>query len=107
MNNPHKNARSTFYNRVLIIERVMQQKLPVRRVARDFGISPRTVYQWLARFREAGLSGLQSASSRPLNSPNQLTQQWTELIANMRRTVIPPFLAGFKSRRQAAMANFC
>ncbi|GGO76406.1 hypothetical protein GCM10011348_03530 [Marinobacterium nitratireducens] len=48
------------------------------------------------RCKEAGLNGLQSASSRPRNSPNQLSQQWAELIANMQRS-----FAGRRARSPA------
>ena len=43
VNNHHQNARTTFYNRVLIVKRVLKEDKSVREVARQLGISRRTV----------------------------------------------------------------
>ena len=51
--NIHKNARTTVHSRALIVFRVVEEKQPPKQVATDFGVSVRTVYKWLARFREA------------------------------------------------------
>lgn len=40
-------------------------------LCRRFGISHKTGYKWLARFRAAGLQGLDEGSRRPLHSPGQ------------------------------------
>lgn len=49
----------------------------VAKVRREFGISRRTLFRWLNRYRRAGLSGLIPASRRPRSSPRQ-TPAWLE-----------------------------
>ncbi len=87
MNNHHKNARTTPHIRALIVDRALRKQQPVRDIASTFGISTHTVYKWLARYREAGGAGLESASSRPRSSPRQMPQQRVELIRTMRLTL--------------------
>jgi len=50
---PHKNARTTPHIRALIVDRAICQQQSIRDIDHTFGISRRTVYQWLARYREA------------------------------------------------------
>ncbi len=38
-------------------------------ICREFGISRKTGYKWLARYRDRGLSGLEAMSRRPSRSP--------------------------------------
>jgi len=87
MNNPHKNARTTPHIRALIVDRALREQQPVRDIVSTFGVSTHTVYKWLARYREAGEAGLESASSRPHASPRQMPKQWIELIQKMRLTL--------------------
>jgi len=87
MNNPHKNARTTPHIRALIVDRAIRQQQSIRDIAHTFGISTRTVYKWLARYREAGKTGLESASSRPHSSPARMPDQWIELVRKMRLTL--------------------
>ena len=41
-------------------------------LCREFGISRKTGYKWLNRYREEGLKGLETRSHRPKNSPNAI-----------------------------------
>jgi transposase len=56
--NIHKNARTTPRSRALIVHRVLREHWPVSAVAIAFGVSERTVYKWLARYRAEGVAGL-------------------------------------------------
>ena len=47
--NMHKNARLTPYSRALMVRRIETEGRRVREVAREFGVSERAVYKWLAR----------------------------------------------------------
>ena len=47
----HKNARLTFPCRVLLVERV-QAGRPKVQVARELGVSVKTVDKWLERYRQ-------------------------------------------------------
>lgn len=69
MNN-HQNARLTVHGRVLLVRRVIEEGLRPAEVAQAMGVSTRTVYKWLRRFREEGHDGLRDRSSRPQSCPH-------------------------------------
>jgi len=48
-----------------------QEKANLRQLSRRFGISSKTAYKWLHRFRENGVAGLADHSRRPHHSPAQ------------------------------------
>ena len=52
--NTHKNARMTVHGRALLVKRIEDEDWPVAEAARSAGISMRTAYKWLARFRAGG-----------------------------------------------------
>ncbi|WP_083779012.1 helix-turn-helix domain-containing protein [Desulfarculus baarsii] len=54
MNNPHHDARTVAFGRELIVKRVCQEGMTTSEVARQLGISRRTAYKWLARYRQGG-----------------------------------------------------
>jgi len=56
--NSHKNARLTFEGRRILVFRIIHEGLPVREAAKAQGVSPRTAYKWLKRFREESKAGL-------------------------------------------------
>jgi transposase InsO family protein len=85
MNN-HKNARLTPHGRALLVRRVLEEGLRPVEAAQAMGVSRRTVYKWLRRFREEGAAGLQNRSSRPQCCPHQTpTGQVSEVIQRRRR----------------------
>ena len=45
-------------------------------VARDWGVSRRTMHRWLARYEADGLEGLNNRSHRPAHSPHQMPAVW-------------------------------
>lgn len=73
--NTHKNARLTIHGRALLVRRVLDEGLRPIEAAHAAGVSPRTVYKWLARFRAEGWAGLRDRSSRPARCPHQTTAQ--------------------------------
>ena len=83
--NIHKNARTTPHIRGLIASRVLDQNLPPCRVAEELGISLRTVYKWLARYRSEGPAGLRDHSSTARRIPHRLPAAIVDLIAKLRR----------------------
>ena len=85
MNNHHQNARTTFYSRALIVQRVLKEGKSVREVAEALGVSRRTVYKWLARYRAGGWDALYDRSSRPRRRPRRLPVGRVATIAAMRR----------------------
>jgi len=83
--NVHSLARTTPRSRALLIQRVLVQKRSVTATAEALGVSPRTVYKWLARHREGGPAALQDRSSRPRRSPRRLHAERIELVVRLRR----------------------
>lgn len=84
MNN-HKNARLTFHGRVLLVKRVLVEGLRAAEVAQAMGVSCRTVYKWLRRYREEGELGLRNRSSRPKHCPHALSEAQTEQVIERRK----------------------
>ena len=84
--NIHKNARTTPRSRVVLVHRVLREHWPVSAVAVAFGISQRTVYKWLARYRAEGLAGLRDRGSVAHRRPHALTAPWLALIKMLRQT---------------------
>lgn len=83
--NPHQNARSCVYSRELIVKRVLEEGLSPRDVAVSLGLSERTVYKWLHRYKEEGRSGLQNRSSRPHRMPGKTKASLEQAIIHLRR----------------------
>jgi transposase InsO family protein len=81
----HGNARTCPNSRRLLIERVIEEDWSVSAAAAAAGISERTVYRWLSRFRQEGAQGLIDRSSRPLRSPGQLPAEKVQAICSLRR----------------------
>lgn len=82
--NIHKNARTTPQSRALLVHRVVNEHWPVGAVAIAFGISERTVYKWLKRYRTEGLPGLGDRSSVARRRPHALASVWLALIRLLR-----------------------
>lgn len=57
----------------------------VTEAAMAAGVSDRTAYRWLRRFREQGEAGLQDRSSAPKRVPRKTASQRVEAIAALRR----------------------
>ena len=54
-------------------------------LCRRFGVSRKTAYKWLARYRRHGAAGLRDRSRRPQRSPGQLPSHWIQVIERWRR----------------------
>jgi transposase len=81
----HKNARSCPASRALLVRRVLEEGWSLRAAAEAAGLSERTAYKWLARYREAGLAGLEDRSSSPRNKPTKTSAALTRQILALRR----------------------
>jgi len=82
--NIHKNARTTPQSRAMLVHRVLKEHWPVSAVAEAFGISVRTVYKWLARFKAHGTAGLEDRRSIAQRRPHALAPAWLALIRLLR-----------------------
>lgn len=73
--NSHKHARLTPRGRALLVGRVLDESWSVGAASEAPGVSKRTGFKCLARFRSEGATGLADRSSRPLRSPRPLDEQ--------------------------------
>jgi len=83
--NTHKNARMTVHGRALLVKRVVEAGWPVARASEAAGVSTRTAYKWLARYRAGGERMLQDRSSAPARCPHRLQAATVAAIEGLRR----------------------
>jgi transposase InsO family protein len=81
----HGNARTCPKSRKLLVERVLSQGWSVMAAAAAAGVSERTVWRWVRRWREEGEPGLLDRSCRPRRSPRQLAAAKVEAIRSLRK----------------------
>ena len=84
--NAHSLARTTPLGRETLVDRVLGKGRSVSQTAAQLGISVRTAYKWLARYRSEGAAGLRDRSSRPHESPARTDPVRQELILTLRRS---------------------
>ena len=80
----HRNARTTFQGRLLIVER-WRAGWPQAHIAKAMGISRTCVNKWLVRFAEEGEAGLFDRSSRPHTCPRRTDPTVEDRIVDLRR----------------------
>ncbi len=81
----HQNARLTPRSREVVVQRVVVEQQRVRAVARDFGVSEKTIRKWVSRFRAEGGHGLLDRSSRPHASPRRTRAEIEAEVERLRR----------------------
>jgi transposase InsO family protein len=81
----HRNAKLTPSGRALLVERIEHEDWLASDAAEAAGVSVRTAYKWLARYRGEGNEGLQDRSSRPHSSPSQTPASAVRQIERCRR----------------------
>jgi len=81
----HGNARTCPNSRRLLVDRVCDQSWSVIAAAQAAGISERTAYRWLARWREGGAEGLSDRSSAPKRIPHRTPADRVQAITALRR----------------------
>lgn len=62
----------------------ISESVNTREVCRRFGVSPRTGYKWLKRYKLEGTAGLADKSRRPRYSPTHTSPDIEEAVLNMR-----------------------
>ena len=70
--NIHKNARMTMHGRVLLVRRIVEERWRVADAAQAAGVSERTAYTWLARYRSGGATALADRKSTPGHCPRRV-----------------------------------
>lgn len=81
----HENARSCPASRELLVDRVLKLGWSVGQAAEAIGVSERTGYKWLARYRAEGRSGLADRSSRPHRVPHRTAVSRVRRVLRLRR----------------------
>jgi transposase InsO family protein len=80
----HRNAKTTPAMRALIVQRLRREAWPAATAATAAGVSVRTVYKWLRRYRLGGLPALEDASSQPCRQPRRTPPAVTARIVAAR-----------------------
>jgi len=83
--NVHKNARMTVFGRERLVKQVLERVLTPAAAAAAAGVSRRTVYKLLARYRKEGAAGLCDRGSRPKRLRCALGAKQCQLIERLRR----------------------
>src|SRR4051794_11314929 len=81
----HGNARTCPKSRKLLVERIESKEWSLAAAAAAAGVSERTAWRWLKRWRAEGEAGLLDRSSRPHRSPARLVQPRVDAIEKLRR----------------------
>jgi putative transposase len=78
-------ASSVVDERARFVVECEQGWLPISQLCRIYGISRQTGYEWLRRFRQFGVAGLQDVGRAPLRHPNQKPAEMVEAVLKSRR----------------------
>jgi len=81
----HANARTCPNSRRLLVDRIDREGWSVTAAAEAAGVTERTAYRWLRRFREEGQTALLDRSSAPRRTPHAVPPERIALIAALRR----------------------
>jgi transposase InsO family protein len=81
----HANAKTCPKSRRLLVDRIVGQGWSVTEAALAAGVSDRTAYRWLRRWRCEGEQGLADRSSAPKRIPRKTAPERVEAIAALRR----------------------
>ena len=69
----------------LVAKVVVGERVNVRAECRALGVSTKTFYKYLARFRVEGVEGFYPRSRRPLSSPSRLSAEAEDLVVRARK----------------------
>lgn len=103
--NMHSKARLTPLSRAEMIHRILDLHQPVAAVAAAFGISERSAYNWLARFKAEGLPGLHDRSSKPASSPSATHPFRVARVLALRRRKLPGFQIAARAKLSKATVS--
>ena len=89
----HRNAKTTPHMRALLVDRILVQHWRPTAAAEAAGVSVRTVYKWLARYRFAGRGGLEDRSSSPTRQPRRTPPERVAAIVAARHARLTAWAA--------------
>ena len=105
--NSHKHARLTPKGRALLVSRVLHEGWTVADASLAVGVSKRTGYKWLARFKAEGEPGLLDRSSRPRRCPRGLSAEERYALEGLRRQRWPLWRIALQAGRGVATVSRC
>ena len=105
--NSHKHARLTAKGRALLVSRVVHECWTVTMASEAAGVSKRTGFKWLARYKAEGEAGLVDRSSRPLRSPRALKAHEQLELEGLRRQRWPLWRIALQAGRGLATVSRC
>ena len=105
--NSHKHARLTPKGRALLVSRVLHEGWTVADATLAVGVSKRTGYKWLARFKAEGEPGLLDRSSRPRRCPRGLSAEERYVLEGLRRQRWPLWRIAMQAGRGVATVSRC
>ena len=80
----HRNARTCPRSRRLLADRVLLEGWSLAAAAEAAGVSGRTAWKWVDRFRREGEAGLEDRSSAPVSVPARTPVEREQLILSLR-----------------------
>ncbi len=80
----HRNARTCPRSRRLLAERVLVERWSLAAAAEAAGVSKRTAWKWVDRFRAEGVRGLEDRSSAPQRVPGRTPNDREQAIVCLR-----------------------
>ncbi len=83
--NIHKNARMTIHGRALLVSRILDEGWRVADAAGSAGVSERTAYKWLGRYRASGAAALHDRKPMPAHCPHATPAETLACIEQLRR----------------------
>ena len=93
--NIDENARMTVRGRALLVSRICEEGWRVADAAAAAGVSERTAYPWLGRFRAGGAAALKDRRSTPGHCPHATPAAQVAAIERLRRERLSgPAIAG-------------
>lgn len=94
--NIHENARTTPASRALLVERVVSHGWTAAAAAAAVGVSTRTAFKWLRRFREEGVASLRDRRSCAHTRPHAVPPEWVDLVLYLRQFRQPAHSIAFQ-----------
>jgi len=79
------NEVTLMKERMSLVLEVESEEASVAQLCREHGVSRKTAYKWLARFREEGVDGLRDRSRAPHSHPQAVDDGMRQVLVDVRR----------------------
>jgi putative transposase len=74
----------TMDQKIQLIADYLKNKFSITQLHELYGVSRKTIYKWIARYKQNGSSGLENRPSAPVNHPNATSPEIVSQIINTR-----------------------